>query len=1068
MLFIYANNTEITEHVWRNSIRITEQLNNRANTLSLTVDQYSIAEGSRIEVFSWFKLTQQSNSWTAVLHFDEPFEFFEKFRSGDVIIVWIKESTKQKKIIDSIDHSAKTITLTSNLDDTFPQWTKCWRIEFSGVTLKNPDEEIWSTWTFSFKANCTDRTKIFDAENVVETFQEQYSREIFWRIIYEYNATDTSENLDLFESAWTNSWTARVMLADTSDRIQWTNSMKTGVTGSWTALWTKTITSLDLNWKEHFRIWTKISDWYGQNVLAMKYRVWTDASNYYEWTSRFIWSDNQDCWNFEAFRFDESSVVWTPDIADISRIQIEIETDASIPSWWIHFDHSFASSWWFTLNNTIRGDKKFEDVRVQYKKPTVVVEDICKLQNFFWFIDYERDLHFFKQNGNPAPFELTDDSMNFGDLSITTDISQLKNRQTVRGGEAIDATLYEQRKVADGVENSFRLDYKPKTLSVFVDSGSWFVQKTVWIENLDDPTAFEFLFNFNEKIVKNSTHATLNSGDEIKLTYYPYKPIRVRVKNDDSIETMKNLLWWNWIYDGAVINDASIRDWNEARLRAKAEIDAYSNPIITASFITEKEWLQAWQVVKITDTARWIIEKEFLIQKVNKTSKSLDKRTYSVEAWSTMFWIIEFFQLLLKRSEKLLIDVSEIVDVVQNIDKTITIQPLFTFTKKENEVTAWTLQARTIDATFSAWFITTESRFLQWYVKNLGSGQFSFDNFTNWLEKVISFSDKKWTEKILWTIPSVVWTTMVEDRFWTMNRARRFDWSNDYFSYTVPSYTNPDEVTFFFRNKPTWTSDRAVIDFAGHLIQSNWSELKCWTNTASEAHTLSRLNGGVRESVAITISFLTNEKKWFIDGRLVQTDTIAVAKQGGSFTAFTIGQYAAARFFQWDISDVQIYQRILSDKEIANICNWYQTEWKAFNISVYDSTGWCSFWTTASLKPSTQYTVDVWLQIPSQLQNVLTNGGAMCKIGEYSGFTLNGDLVAWSLATHIVFDEIIEQQDFTKHSITFTTNSSTSHWLFAFYLYNAEWMIRIGEVQVKEVWTETETNPWIASFSQAL
>lgn len=85
------------------------------------------------------------------------------------------------------------------------------------------------------------------------------------------------------------------------------------------------------------------------------------------------------------------------------------------------------------MKNCIRGDRKFVDVRASYKKPTVFVDDISKLQNFFWFIDYERNLHFFKNDSTPAPFSLTDTSENFADLSITADISSLKNRQTVRG-----------------------------------------------------------------------------------------------------------------------------------------------------------------------------------------------------------------------------------------------------------------------------------------------------------------------------------------------------------------------------------------------------------------------------------------------------------------------------------------------------------------------------------------------------------------------------------------------------------------------------------------------------------
>jgi hypothetical protein len=88
-------------------------------------------------------------------------------------------------------------------------------------------------------------------------------------------------------------------------------------------------------------------------------------------------------------------------------------TNAALSSNALHFDHTIATEGGFTLKNTIRGDKKFEDVRVQYKKPTVILNEIAKLQNFFWFIDYERDLHFFKNDATSAPFSLTDTSENF-------------------------------------------------------------------------------------------------------------------------------------------------------------------------------------------------------------------------------------------------------------------------------------------------------------------------------------------------------------------------------------------------------------------------------------------------------------------------------------------------------------------------------------------------------------------------------------------------------------------------------------------------------------------------------
>lgn len=134
----------------------------------------------------------------------------------------------------------------------------------------------------------------------------------------------------------------------------------------------------------------------------------------------------------------------------------------------MHFDISQATAGGITLKNTIRGDRKFVDVRVQYKKPSVLFEDICKLQGIFRYVDYERDINVFRNDAKPAPFGLDDTSMNYDDLSISADISMLKNRQVVRGGEAPMLFQYTQDSENDGLVESWRLDYKPKDLEIYV------------------------------------------------------------------------------------------------------------------------------------------------------------------------------------------------------------------------------------------------------------------------------------------------------------------------------------------------------------------------------------------------------------------------------------------------------------------------------------------------------------------------------------------------------------------------------------------------------------------------
>lgn len=117
----------------------------------------------------------------------------------------------------------------------------------------------------------------------------------------------------------------------------------------------------------------------------------------------------------------------------------------------------------------------------------------------------------------------------------------LRNRQVVRGGEAPSTTLYTQIFVADGSQTSFTLDYKPKDLAVSVDTGGGYVSKTLGVENLVDESSVQFVYNFQEKVVRNGSHATLSAGHKIKFVYYPYQAIRVRVSDPASIATMQAL-----------------------------------------------------------------------------------------------------------------------------------------------------------------------------------------------------------------------------------------------------------------------------------------------------------------------------------------------------------------------------------------------------------------------------------------------------------------------------------------------------------------------------------------------
>lgn len=102
---------------------------------------------------------------------------------------------------------------------------------------------------------------------------------------------------------------------------------------------------------------------------------------------------------------------------------------------------------------------------------------------------------------------------------------------------------------------------------------------------------------------------------------------------------------------------------------------------MTAQWTSEQDGWKAGQIVRVQDTVRGIDE-QFVIQKVTRQQNTPGRWKYSIQAGSTLFGLIEFFQLLLRKTDKLMIDVSEIVDVVKTIDETIIATDSYRFVKR--------------------------------------------------------------------------------------------------------------------------------------------------------------------------------------------------------------------------------------------------------------------------------------------------------------------------------------------------------------------------------------------------
>lgn len=738
MILIYDNTTDVTTALKQGSLQITEAMGSRRNTASFRTIGVKIDHGHSVRIYETLELRQSSSSGTAVLYVVDTYQDSQKWKANDVILVDIQGAGERRYTILSVDHDARTVTLTTNLAANLTKGThKVGRLIFGGVTLNVPDEEIGPlTGVFEYGVKCADWSNLYDRKLVTAQFEDKYPREILGRVVYGFCATDTSVDLETFEAAWTQSGQGNAMADETTDRLQGSKAQKTSTSGSGTGVWTKTLASTSLTAYRHLRFWWKVAAGEGAKVTSLTLRLGTDASNYFEYTFTRIGSSFEDCWNFESAILNEyASQTGSPDLSAIEWAQIRVGCNAAITANSLFFDHLHATTGGFTITNVVRGNVKFEDVRSAYKKPTVLTEDIAKQASLFWYIDIERDLHLFSTAAVMAPFEIDDSSENYSNLELEVDITKLRNRQVVRGGEAPATSLYTQPFVSDGVQTSFTLDYKPKDLKMYVEG----IEQTIGVEGFVDETTVDWIYNFEEKVIRKTAAGTIPpQGDEGEFTMYPYQPIRVAVTSPTSITAMQAATGGDGIYDGPVINDASISSFEDARSRGRAELTLYANAVRTVTFDTDIDGLHAGQTIEITDTQRGISAENFLIQNVKYKQKFGDRFAYSVTASTTIFGLIEFMQMLLKRANQLTVSPSEVVDTILTVDETMTLADVITPVARDKTVYSGIKKKHTLDFVGVSGSVSATGAIdsgKQWYaeflVSETGTVQFASSRHNN-------------------------------------------------------------------------------------------------------------------------------------------------------------------------------------------------------------------------------------------------------------------------------------------------------------------------------------------------
>jgi len=759
MIKLFVNSNDRTDYLEDGSLSISDQLQNKANAAKFLLNPgvTEPTENQEVKIYDAVKLV--SASGTTVIVTDDPTSGLSilpnssierdsakyglgrgKFRVGQTFWLDIGGSDEEKVTISAIEEHTTAgqvkITTTETIANSHSADEDAGRLVFAGnissVRKKNPRQLS----DVEYEIQCVDFTKIFDKKLINDSWADFDARQI----INDFCNTTINLNNELddmdydddsaVQAEWIESGDGNNPTNNTTDQVQGDGAVDLNWTNSGgTATFSATPTSQDLSAltgassgspvEGNVTLWYKRSAAAGISSVAV--RVGSDSSNYVELS--FTPEADTDM-HFISLALVDGTVTGTPDWTAVDYLAIVVSetTSAALTV----DDIRMTAEGSFTLYG-VETSSEFDDARAGFKKPTVFIERLAKTLGYYWYIDYERDIHFFARETNVAPFNVGDDENNFIDLSVDVDISQLKNRQTVRGGVKTSDNKYGQVAEGNSAVREWILKSQFKNLEIYIDdnsstdtteagttttnvtatahglvTGDWIVNRTrsnavreitkvdddnftveavasqtsgdtfskfdiskdSGVEGLVDETTVDYVENFNEKSVRaTDSEATLDSGDFILFRYNEIVPIRVQATDPASIATMKALVGGDGVFDGAVITDQSLDSTQAARDRAEAEVNAYANAIVTIRFKTDFEGLESGQILSVTDSNKGIND-DYIIQKVQAVFKTGDYAVYTVTAASSLFGLIEYFQKLSESIGDRLIDEDEIIDQI--------------------------------------------------------------------------------------------------------------------------------------------------------------------------------------------------------------------------------------------------------------------------------------------------------------------------------------------------------------------------------------------------------------------
>lgn len=301
----------------------------------------------------------------------------------------------------------------------------------------------------------------------------------------------------------------------------------------------------------------------------------------------------------------------------------------------------------FTTANVKKANFLIASMKFNYEQPTKCIEALAKQIGWDWYIDANKDVHFFfattgtgSSELNPAPFNIDDTSGNilWPTLDVDMSIANLKNSIFVIGG-----TMYRAKTASDTPDkyttiagqfvypiaypyDTTTLAGGTATLKVTLDG----VTQSIGIDGQTDPSTVNVLYNNGSgggaqggsPFIKFTSDP--GGGHALKVYGNATLPIVAHLTSPSSINTYGELQ--------DTIVDKQIKSVQEAQARANAELIQFDHPIYDVKFSTLQAGLAIGQTIFLNSVLLGIVNYQLLIRRVEAVGYSPTELLFKIEA----------------------------------------------------------------------------------------------------------------------------------------------------------------------------------------------------------------------------------------------------------------------------------------------------------------------------------------------------------------------------------------------------------------------------------------------------